>query len=56
MAVLANVRGAEVEHQAWETDFPEGGDVLGEILEGPRAKERMELELIERLGYGEGVS
>jgi hypothetical protein len=38
----------------WEYDFPEG-DMMGEIREGPYAAERMELELIDRLGYGEGV-
>ncbi|KAK2781516.1 hypothetical protein FQN53_000532 [Emmonsiellopsis sp. PD_33] len=53
MAVLANMRGPASE-PFWETDFPEG-DMMGEILEGPYASERMELELIERLGYGEGV-
>ncbi|KAK2739636.1 hypothetical protein FQN55_009372 [Onygenales sp. PD_40] len=53
MAVLANMRGPASE-PFWETDFPEG-DMMGEILEGPHASERMELELIERLGYGEGV-
>jgi hypothetical protein len=54
MSVLANMRGAAPE-KAWEMDFPEG-DMMGEILEGPHAAERMELELIDRLGYGDGVS
>jgi hypothetical protein len=34
----------------FETDFP-GGDVMGEIRNGPKAAERMEFELNSRL-YG----
>lgn len=37
----------------WEQDFSEGGDVIGEIMEGPDAGERMELELFTRLGAGD---
>lgn len=54
MAVLANVRGVG-EDLFWETDFPEG-DMMGEVMESAHAAERMELELLERLGPGEGVS
>jgi hypothetical protein len=54
MSVLANMSGAAPE-KPWEMDFPEG-DMMGEIMEMPHAAERMELQLIDRLGYGDGVS
>lgn len=50
MAVLANMSGAAGE-PAWEMDFPDG-DMMGEIMEGPHAAERMETELFHRLGPG----
>jgi len=34
----------------FEHDFPPGCDVLGTIHEGPKAGERMEFELFNRLG------
>jgi hypothetical protein len=34
----------------FEYDFPGGSDVLGTIREGPKAGERMEFELFNRLG------
>jgi hypothetical protein len=37
----------------WEMDFPEG-DMMGEIMEGEDAAERMEAELFTRLMPGEG--
>jgi hypothetical protein len=46
-AVLTNMKGAGepvVEH-----DFPPGSDMVGDILRGPRAAERMEFELFGRL-------
>ena len=51
-AIMANMRGAARE-TFWETDFPEG-DMMGEIMTNPHAAERMELELLDRLGPGEG--
>ena len=33
----------------FEHDFPPGSDIMGEILEGPKAAERMEFELFRRL-------
>ncbi|KAK9236286.1 hypothetical protein V1525DRAFT_407358 [Lipomyces kononenkoae] len=33
----------------FESDFPDGSDMVGEILSGPRAAERMEAELFSRL-------
>ena len=33
----------------FEFDFPPGTDMMGEILGGPRAAERMEFELFSRL-------
>ncbi|WEW55427.1 hypothetical protein PRK78_000858 [Emydomyces testavorans] len=50
-AVIANMRGAALE-PSWEMDFPDG-DIMGEIMEGPDAAERMEVELFHRLGPGE---
>ena len=49
-AVLANMRGAG--EPIFETDFPPGTDMMGEILSGPMAAERMEFELFGRLGLG----
>ncbi|KAI9812819.1 MAG: hypothetical protein M1832_000335 [Thelocarpon impressellum] len=46
-AVLSKMRGAG--ELAWEHDFPPGSDVMGEILAGPKAAERVELELADRL-------
>jgi len=34
---------------AFECDFPPGSDMVGEIMSGPRAGERMEFELFSRL-------
>lgn len=33
----------------FEHDFPPGSDIVGSILEGPKAAERMEFELFNRL-------
>jgi hypothetical protein len=46
-AVLANMRGAGEAH--FEHDFPPGSDIVGDVLNGPRAAERMEFELFSRL-------
>ena len=46
-AVLANMRGAG--EPVFECDFPAGSDMVGEIVAGPRAAERMEFELFSRL-------
>jgi hypothetical protein len=46
-AVLANMRGAG--EPRFEHDFPPGSDIVGDILCGPRAAERMEFELFNRL-------
>ncbi|KAL9099187.1 MAG: hypothetical protein Q9163_005275 [Psora crenata] len=46
-AVLANMRGAGA--HLLESDLPPGSDIVGEILEGPMAAERMEFELFSRL-------
>ncbi|KAK9375636.1 uncharacterized protein V1513DRAFT_377532 [Lipomyces chichibuensis] len=46
-AVLANMRGAG--EPSFETDFPPGTDMMGEILSGPDAAKRMEAELFSRL-------
>ncbi|CCX32810.1 Similar to conserved hypothetical protein [Coccidioides posadasii str. Silveira]; acc. no. EFW14745 [Pyronema omphalodes CBS 100304] len=45
--VLANMRGAG--EPIFEHDFPPGADMVGEISEGPYAKERFELDLAARL-------
>ncbi|EPE04271.1 hypothetical protein F503_01275 [Ophiostoma piceae UAMH 11346] len=50
-AVLYNVRGGGEPSQ--EFDFPPGSDMVGEILAGPKAIERMEFELFTRLGPGD---
>ena len=47
-AVLANMRGAG--EPMFEHDFPPGSDIVGDILYGPKAAERMEFELFSRLG------
>ena len=47
-AVLANMRGAG--EPLFEHDFPPGSDLVGNILHGPKAAERMEFELFNRLG------
>lgn len=41
------MRGATL-RTIWEMDFPEG-DMMGEIMEGEDAGERMEVELFTRL-------
>ena len=46
-AVLCNVRGAG--EPVLEHDFPSGSDMMGEILSGPNALERLEFELSTRL-------
>ena len=46
-AVFANMRGAG--EPIFECDFPPGSDMMGEIMSGPRAGERMEFELFSRL-------
>ncbi|KAL2130893.1 hypothetical protein VTI74DRAFT_5823 [Chaetomium olivicolor] len=46
-AVLANMRGNG--EPVLEFDFPPGSDVIGEIIRGPKAAERMEAELFGRL-------
>ncbi|KAK9364517.1 hypothetical protein V1509DRAFT_643596, partial [Lipomyces kononenkoae] len=46
-AVLANMRGAG--EPIFETDFPPGSDMVGEIISGPEAAKRMEAELFSRL-------
>ena len=33
----------------FETDFPPGSDMMGDIRNGPKAAERMEFELFGRL-------
>ncbi|KAK9489154.1 HNH endonuclease-domain-containing protein [Lipomyces doorenjongii] len=45
--VLANMKGNG--EPVFEFDFPDGSDMVGEILGGPRAAERMESELFSRL-------
>ncbi|KAK9327574.1 HNH endonuclease-domain-containing protein [Lipomyces starkeyi] len=47
-AVLANMKGNG--EPVFEFDFPDGTDMVGEILSGPRAGEKMEAELFSRLG------
>lgn len=50
------MRGAaEEKWPSWENDFGEGEDVMGTIMEGPEAGQRMELEIASRLGAGEDV-
>ncbi|KAG0638810.1 hypothetical protein HOY80DRAFT_1137223 [Tuber brumale] len=45
-AVLVNMKGAG--EPSFETDFPAGSDMMGEIMRGPKAGERMEFELFSR--------
>jgi hypothetical protein len=33
----------------FEHDFPSGSDIIGDILRGPKAAERMQYELFSRL-------
>ena len=33
----------------FEYDYPPGSDIIGEIMHGPRAAERMEVELFSQL-------
>ncbi|KAG0637468.1 hypothetical protein HOY80DRAFT_972672 [Tuber brumale] len=46
-SVLANMRG--LGEPIFEHDFPPGTDMVGEILAGPKGKERFELEMASRL-------
>lgn len=46
-AVFANMRGAG--EPFLEFDFPPSSDMVGEIMSGPMAAERMEFELFSRL-------
>jgi hypothetical protein len=46
-AVFANMRGSG--EPRFEHDFPPGSDIVGDILLGPKAAERMEFELFSRL-------
>jgi len=46
-AVLANMKGQGEAY--FETDFPPGSDVMGEIMSGPKTATRMEFELFGRL-------
>ncbi|KAF8416258.1 HNH endonuclease-domain-containing protein [Tirmania nivea] len=46
-AVLANMRGSG--EPVFEVDFPPGSDMMGEIMQGPTAAERMEFELFSRI-------
>jgi hypothetical protein len=46
-AALINMRGAG--EPVFEHDFPHGFDIVGSILEGPKAAERMQSELFTRL-------
>jgi len=47
-AVFVNMKGAG--EPVFEDDFPPGSDMMGQILRGPKAAERMEFELFNRLG------
>lgn len=47
-AVFVNMKGAG--EPMFEHDFPPGSDMMGQILRGPKAAERMEFELFNRLG------
>ncbi|KAG0126285.1 hypothetical protein HOY82DRAFT_587332 [Tuber indicum] len=46
-AVLVNMKGAG--EPCFETDFPPGSDMLGQIMTGPKATERVEFEIFGRL-------
>ena len=45
-AVLTNTKG--VGEPCFESDFPLGSDIMGEIMSGPKAGERIEFELFNR--------
>ncbi|KAG0134055.1 hypothetical protein HOY82DRAFT_638869 [Tuber indicum] len=45
-AVLTNMKGEG--EPCFETDFPPGSDIMGEIMSGPKCGERMEFELFSR--------
>ena len=47
-AVFVNMKGAG--GPLFEDDFPPGSDIMGQVLRGPKAAERMEFELFTRLG------
>ena len=44
---MTNIKGTG--EPIFEHDFPPGSDIVGNILEGPKAAERMEFELFSRL-------
>jgi hypothetical protein len=46
-AVFTHMKGAG--EPIFEHDFPPGSDIIGHILRGPRAADRMEFELFGRL-------
>ena len=46
-AVLTNMKGPG--EPRFEHDFPPGSDIVGDIIRGPKAAERMEFELFNRL-------
>jgi hypothetical protein len=46
-AVLVNMKGDG--EPVFEHDFPPGSDMIGSILKGPKAAERMEFELFNRI-------
>ncbi|KAK3941364.1 HNH endonuclease-domain-containing protein [Diplogelasinospora grovesii] len=48
-AVLSNMRG--IGEPDLEQDFPPGSDMMGTIRDGPKAAERMEFELFDRLAH-----
>ncbi|AEO64299.1 uncharacterized protein THITE_2110303 [Thermothielavioides terrestris NRRL 8126] len=48
-AVLTNMRG--IGEPLHEHDFPPGSDIMGQIQAGPKAAERMEFELFDRLAH-----
>ncbi|PUU75871.1 hypothetical protein B9Z19DRAFT_1089387 [Tuber borchii] len=45
-AVLVNMKGTG--EPCFEMDLPPGSDIIGQIMSGPKAKERMEFELFSR--------
>ncbi|RPA88923.1 hypothetical protein L873DRAFT_1724027 [Choiromyces venosus 120613-1] len=52
-AVPTNMKGAG--EPCFETDFPPGSDMMGEIMSGPKAGERMEFELFSRFNAAGGL-
>jgi hypothetical protein len=48
-SVLANMRGAG--EPIFDQDFPPGSDMIGEIMQGPYSKERLEMEFNSRLQH-----